>query len=207
MEPTANPMRAITQRLLWWSVMLVAAITITMTGCDDSLPTDAEPYDQASEELTATQGDFAAGKHDDDDDDDGREKTKLVAKLTGDAEVGEGDPDGAGKMRLTLKPRKERICFRLRVRRIDAPTRAHIHRGVAGVNGPVEVFFFDEVIDPPIPIPRGLRGCVDVPNALIEELSQSPEQFYINIHNDAFPAGAIRGQLEKRGGDDDDDDE
>ena len=121
----------------------------------------------------------------------------LIAELNGENEVGVGDPDGRGTMRVRLNKSKEEICFGLKVRGVDVLTRAHIHRGVAGVNGPVEVFFFDTVIDNPIPVPSDLRGCVDASTSIIEELSAYPGNFYINIHTENFPAGAVRGQLEK----------
>ena len=122
----------------------------------------------------------------------------LSATLSGAAEVpGPGDPDGSGVMNLTLNSGQEEICFELTVTDIAPPTRAHIHRGVAGQNGGVVVFFFDTVIDPPIPVPEDLQGCVDVPRDLVKEIRKSPSDFYINIHNADFPAGALRGQLEK----------
>jgi hypothetical protein len=119
----------------------------------------------------------------------------LSADLTGAAEVAPGDPDGSGTMDLTLNQGQEEICFDLAVAGIAAPTRAHIHRGEAGSNGPIVVFFFDVVI--PDPIPVAFDGCVDVPADLIKEIRQNPDGFYINVHNAEFPAGAIRGQLNK----------
>lgn len=119
----------------------------------------------------------------------------MSADLTGAAEVGPGDPDGSGTMELTLNQGQGEICFALDVDDIVSPTRAHIHRGEAGVNGPVVVFFFDTVI--PDPIPVAFDGCVDVEKDLVKEIRQHPEQFYINIHNSEFPGGAIRGQLSK----------
>jgi hypothetical protein len=40
-------------------------------------------------------------------------------------------------------------------------------------------------------------GCVEgVTEDLIEEIGNNPEAFYVNLHNAAFPGGAIRGNLE-----------
>lgn len=120
----------------------------------------------------------------------------LSAILTGDAEVPRpGDADGGGVMDLTLNSGQEEICWELVVTDIMPPSRAHIHRGEAGTNGGVEVFFFDTVIPTPIPVPENLSGCVDVPRGLIKEIRSAPESFYVNVHNEQYPAGAIRGQL------------
>lgn len=119
----------------------------------------------------------------------------LSASLTGAAEVAGGDPDGSGTAHLTLNSGQEEICFDLSWNNIAPPTRAHIHRGVAGVNGPIVVTFFDLATTPPVPVTNS--GCVDVPRDLVKEIRQNPEAFYVNIHNADFPAGAIRGQLSK----------
>ena len=122
----------------------------------------------------------------------------LTAILTGAAEVpGPGDEDGSGVMELTLNPGQKEICWELTVEKIDPPTRAHIHQGEAGTNGGVVVFFFDTVIPTPIPVPSPLSGCVDVDRSLIRDIIKRPSGYYINVHNEAFPPGAIRGQLMK----------
>jgi hypothetical protein len=120
----------------------------------------------------------------------------LTAYLNGANEVSPGDPDGSGMMHLTLNQGQGEICWDLDVSDIEAPTRAHIHAAPAGVNGGVVVFFFDLVI--PDPIPVAFDGCVDGVDAdLIKDIRQNPENYYINVHNDEYPAGAIRGQLSK----------
>jgi len=171
-----------------------ACLVLLLSGCDNSSPYSEVEPDGPSDEATLNAlapGNAEAATF------FGRDRTRsrLVATLTGEAEVDDGDPDGFGTSRLALNPARERICFDVNVRQIAAPTRGHIHRGVEGENGPIEVFFFDEIIDDPIAVPRGLRGCVDVGAELLNELTAHPEEFYINIHNDEFPAGAIRGQL------------
>jgi hypothetical protein len=113
--------------------------------------------------------------------------------LEGSQEVGPGDPDGSGVADLTINPGLEELCFSLAVEGIESPTRAHIHEAPAGQNGPIVVFFFDIVI--PDPIPVTFEDCVHVDRDLARDLIRFPEDFYVNIHNAAFPAGAIRGQL------------
>lgn len=120
----------------------------------------------------------------------------LTAELNGANEVAPGDPDGTGTMHLTLNQGQGEICWDLEVADIQSPARAHIHRAVAGVNGPIVVFFFDLVI--PDPIPVAFDGCVDgFDKGLIKDIRQNPQNYYINVHNAEYPGGAIRGQLSK----------
>jgi hypothetical protein len=127
---------------------------------------------------------FAAANH------DGR---VLTAKLTGAEEVpGPGDPDGSGRAEVVLK--KDEVCFMLEWDKIDPPNMAHIHAGPKGVAGPIVVGFFME--ENPLPASITLvGGCVEAPSDVIRDIRDHPDQFYVNIHNLEFPAGAIRGQL------------
>src|SRR5215208_2000450 len=43
-------------------------------------------------------------------------------------------------------------------------------------------------------------GCVEVPRALSLELLEHPARFYVNVTNEQYPEGAMRGQLHKKGG-------
>ena len=116
---------------------------------------------------------------------------KLQTSLTGAAETpNPGDPDGSGTASVTVNPGQKRICYDLRVANIDAATAAHIHEAPVGVAGPVKV-----TLDPPSD--GDSSGCVDVSRALALEILKRPADYYVNVHNPAFPAGAIRGQLAK----------
>jgi hypothetical protein len=55
----------------------------------------------------------------------------------------------------------------------------------------VWVILIDFVNPPP------LQGCVTADKDLIKDIRQNPENYYVNVHNAAFPGGAVRGQLEK----------
>ena len=122
-------------------------------------------------------------------DDSGR---PLSATLTGAAEVpGPGDTDGSGTASIRLNQGQKQVCFDLSVSNIATATAAHIHRGATTAAGPV-------VVTLTAPATGTSTGCVDnVSEELIKELRQSPENFYVNVHNAEFPNGAVRGQLGK----------
>ena len=117
-----------------------------------------------------------------------------AASLTGAEEVpGPGDPDGSGYVTIRLHRATGRVCWNLSVEDIDPATAAHIHVGAAGVAGPVVV-----TLSPPSD--GHSKGCAEgVDRALIKNIIQHPEEYYVNVHNPAYPAGAVRGQLANRG--------
>ena len=113
----------------------------------------------------------------------------LATTLTGAAEVpGPGDPDGTGSARLTLNPGLGQICFALEVSGIAPATGAHIHVGSATEAGDVVVRL--------VPPTSGTSsGCLEVERELVLAIIRNPENYYVNVHNADFPAGALRGQL------------
>lgn len=126
-----------------------------------------------------------------------RGNRRLDATLTGAKEIpGPGDPDGRGKAQIRLK--QDQICFDLAWRNIDAPTAAHIHVGAPDVAGPIVLHLFG-VPAPGLGAPVSSVGGCATPDdpGLIADLRNNPRGYYVNIHNVAFPAGAIRGQLHR----------
>jgi len=121
-------------------------------------------------------------------DDDGRHV--LHAKLTGAAEVpGPGDSDGRGKARVyNDKDEPDIICVDLRVRDIDRATLAHIHKAPVGVAAP-------SVVTLTAPIGGRSRACEEITAVLVADILANPQDYYVNVHNADFPAGAVRGQL------------
>ncbi len=121
-------------------------------------------------------------------DDDDRE---FTTELTGAAEVpGPGDPDGSGMANITVNQFKRQVCFALMVSDIGPATAAHIHVGAPDVAGPVVV-----PLNPP-PTDGTSSGCANnVDVRLIRNIIRNPGGYYVNVHNEEFPAGAIRGQL------------
>lgn len=120
-----------------------------------------------------------------------QEMGKAMAKLTGAAEVpGPGDTDGSGTAQLTFNPDKGEVCFDLTVANIEEATAAHIHEGAAGKSGPVKV---------PLDAPKtgSVKGCKSTDAAVVKAIMGNPADYYVNVHNAAFPGGAVRGQLSK----------
>ncbi|MEM8697469.1 MAG: CHRD domain-containing protein [Pseudomonadota bacterium] len=114
------------------------------------------------------------------------------ADLTGAAEVpGPGDPDGAGVATFDWNEEDEQLCYAMAIDDIDPATAAHIHRGAAGEAGPPVVTLTTPGAD------GGADACMEIEDGLRAELRDNPGGFYVNIHNEAYPAGAVRGQLER----------
>jgi len=118
--------------------------------------------------------------------------TPLVSRLIGANEFpGPGDTDGVGGVALTFDAvtvTDTEVCFDLSYSGIDTPTAAHIHPGAAGTANP-------PVVDFGLPGPTAHTGCQVILTTLADQIVADPESFYVNVHNLAFPGGAIRGQL------------
>jgi hypothetical protein len=119
------------------------------------------------------------------------QEMKVTAKLTGAAEVpGPGDSDGSGTVQVTINPAKNEVCYEMTVAKIDEATAAHIHEGAVGKDGPVKV-----ALD--APKTGSAKGCKTADAAVVKAIMGNPTDFYVNVHNAAFPKGAVRGQLSK----------
>lgn len=114
----------------------------------------------------------------------------FVVPLSGAQEVNaqgtpnQGDPDGRGVATLRIDDVALTIDWDISVSDILLPpSGAHIHNAAIGVNGPIVVDFN-----------RQLTGSGLQDNDLRAVLAD-PRLFYVNVHNTAFPGGAIRGQI------------
>lgn len=113
----------------------------------------------------------------------------LSAALTGAAEVPRpGDADGSGTAKITISPADAEVCYEITVAKIDAATMAHIHKGAPGEAGKPVV-----TLDPPAN--GSTDGCAPMKRELGEAILKAPGDYYVNVHNAAHPAGAVRGQL------------
>ena len=126
---------------------------------------------------------------------------KFTTTLSGQNEVnaahptgGAGDPDGTGTASITVNVGQRRVCWDITVHNLGTVTRGHIHNAPVLVNGNIVVGFFE-------PATVALKGCTPttqpVDRALLTDIIQHPQNYYVNVHTADFPAGAIRGQLSK----------
>ena len=111
---------------------------------------------------------------------------KFEAYLLGKSEVmPKGAPAGKGTVNITITGTK--LCWKFtKIKGIDKPRVAHIHKGKAGVSGPVVVPLGDKY---------AAKGCIVFPTAILGPIEKSPKGYYVNVHTPKYPNGAIRGQL------------
>jgi LPXTG-motif cell wall-anchored protein len=114
-------------------------------------------------------------------------ETTLTATLAGSAET---DEDGSGTATVVLDPDAGTACWEFSVENIDPVTVSHIHEGAEGADGGV-------VVDLDLDGFEGTsEGCNEAADAeTLQAIIDNPAGYYVNVHNEAFPGGAIRGQL------------
>ena len=118
----------------------------------------------------------------------------FTTDLTGAAEVNaagvpnQGDLDGSGSASLTINPGEGEVCWTIEVdeETVDPIRMAHIHAGPSTTTGPIVV-----------PLNPYTGGCAEVSRELALAIILDPSSYYVNVHNDPFPGGALRGQLSR----------
>ena len=117
----------------------------------------------------------------------------LTAELTGAVEVpGPGDPAGSGSFSATVVMNEAagELCYQLEVADLSSEvTAAHIHEAPEGEAGPVSIG-----LTPPIGGP--VDECTTLNATELLPLLDDPSQFYVNVHTQGHPDGAVRGQLQ-----------
>lgn len=126
----------------------------------------------------------------------------YAAELRAANEVPPAASTAFGSALVSLDPVNETIAWEVHTNGIVDATMSHIHRGAAGVNGPVIVNF---ATSPEAIVDGHTHGsaaisAVQSANLTDADLTNlaSPATangFYVNVHSAAFPGGEIRGQL------------
>ncbi|NED94734.1 CHRD domain-containing protein [Phytoactinopolyspora alkaliphila] len=108
--------------------------------------------------------------------------------LSGSQETGPGDNNGHGFFTYDLDGTT--FCYTLEWDRVDTAFAAHVHQGARHVSGGIVI---------PLEIGDGsgarVEACTEIDDALAAAITANPKAYYVNVHNEDFPAGAIRGQL------------
>lgn len=114
-------------------------------------------------------------------------KVMLTATLAGGNETAGGDADGGGSFTADVDADAGDFCYSLAATNIARATMAHVHSGATGANGP-----------PVITLELGSDLCLAPDPEVLKAIVAHPENYYVNVHNAEFPAGAVRGQLAKK---------
>jgi CHRD domain-containing protein len=113
------------------------------------------------------------------------ERTFTVT-MSGKGESPKGDSNGRGTAKIKIEASKGELCYRLTWSNIGTPVAAHIHKGKKGTAGPVVIPLFAKAKH---------TGCVKASKSLLSKIVKSPASYYVNVHTQQFPGGAIRAQL------------
>jgi hypothetical protein len=113
------------------------------------------------------------------------ERTFTVS-MSGKSETPKGDPNGKGTAKIKIEASKGELCYRVTWSNIGTPVAAHIHKGKKGTAGPVVIPLFAKAKH---------SGCVKASKSLLAKVVKSPASYYVNVHTQQFPGGAIRAQL------------
>jgi len=119
------------------------------------------------------------------------------AELRGANEVPPTGVSSFGGAFVTFDPINNNLTWEVNTSGVVSPNASHIHRGAAGVNGPVIIAFATSASG----IPNGrTSGTVSVASLGASDLTglssaSTVGGFYVNVHSVAFGGGEIRGQL------------
>ena len=128
----------------------------------------------------------------------GNPANKLKAHMTGSQVVppSQGAPGGKGNANVTLRPAKQKICFRVAYTGIGPikGLNAAIYKGKKGQNGALVQTLFKADRSSPV------KGCAkNVAKADMKAIRANPKSFNVDVKTDKYSqGGAIRGQLRPR---------
>lgn len=117
---------------------------------------------------------------------------------------GGGDAEASGRAWMILLPEAESVCYLIKWKQLEGVvTAAHIHAAAKGLTGPHHIDLFNDLslsdtkdrTSSCVKVQHGGHGGHLSAQDKIWAVIAAPENYYLNVHSSAFPAGAIRGQL------------
>ena len=112
--------------------------------------------------------------------------TTYHATLSADQENPKGPAGGTGTAKIEADAATGQVCSTLTWSpQVGTPSAAHIHQGPAGTEGPIVIV---------LQAAPG-RNCVPAAAPVVQGMESNPGGYYVNIHTNASPDGAVRGQL------------
>lgn len=117
----------------------------------------------------------------------------LGAVLTGAQEVPANSGAGFGNATVTFDTARQNVTVSATVANLGSTiTGFHIHEAAAGTNAGIVIHFTNAGIS----FNNGTAsGSAPVTAEIATRMLQNPSNFYVNVHTQQFPGGAIRGQL------------
>jgi len=110
----------------------------------------------------------------------------YTAAMTAAEETPPGPDGGSGTATITIDMASKNLCYDLSwSKEVGTPTNGHIHKGAKGAAGPTVVTL--DVSQP--------KGCVQADGAVLGQIESDPGGYYVNLHTNRYPTGAVRGQL------------
>ncbi len=159
----------------------LAALSLLLAACSDddggAVATDDTAVDDTATDDTEVEEDATT-----------EEAEGFDVQLTGTAEVpGPGDEEGTGSADVILGDGE--VCVEVEVTLGAPPMAMHIHDGGVDEAGPVVVDFGRPTSE------NGWSVCSEAEQSVIDEIAADPAGWYLNVHNEEFPDGAVRAQL------------
>ncbi|MEK6375857.1 MAG: CHRD domain-containing protein [Acidobacteriota bacterium] len=119
----------------------------------------------------------------------------YAAELKGSNEVPPNSSTAFGSAFVSFDTVANTLTWEVTTSGIASPTLAHIHPGVAGVNGSPLITFASGASQITGGRTKGTISIASLTPTQLNDLINSPQNFYVNVHSTAFGGGEIRGQL------------
>ncbi|AKH41194.1 hypothetical protein FHS61_001720 [Altererythrobacter atlanticus] len=97
---------------------------------------------------------------------------------------GDASADFNGEIDFT----QDRLCYYFEGTGLADAQSAHIHEAAEGKAGP-------EVATLELPAEDADEVCMTLERTLLEWMARDPGSYYVDVHTQAHPGGAVRGQM------------